>query len=70
MTAHALQLVPDIAPRVATPEDPALRPVSFDDYIGQSEIITNLRQSVRAAKRGGWQLDHMLFAGPAGKSVV
>ena len=52
------------APRLA--EDGALRPVSFDDYIGQAEIITNLRQSVRAAKRGGWQLDHMLFAGPAG----
>jgi Holliday junction DNA helicase RuvB len=47
-------------------EDPALRPTSFDDYVGQSEVITNLRQSVRAAKRGGWQLDHMLFAGPAG----
>lgn len=52
------------APRQA--EDGALRPASFDDYIGQTEIITNLRQSVRAAKRGGWQLDHMLFAGPAG----
>ena len=52
------------APRQA--EEGALRPTSFDDYIGQSEIITNLSQSVRAAKRGGWQLDHMLFAGPAG----
>ena len=53
------------APR-QTAEDPALRPTSFDDYIGQTEVITNLRQSVSAAKRGGWQLDHMLFAGPAG----
>ena len=49
-----------------TADDPALRPTSFDDYIGQAEVIANLRQSVRAAKRGGWQLDHMLFAGPAG----
>src|SRR5271170_7237920 len=63
MTAPALRLVPDM---VQTSEDPALRPASFDDFIGQSEVITNLRQSVRAAKRGGWQLDHMLFAGPAG----
>ena len=47
-------------------EDPALRPISFDDYVGQTEVIANLRQSVRAAKRGGWQLDHMLFAGGAG----
>jgi len=46
--------------------DPALRPTSFDDYVGQAEVINNLRQSVRAAKRGAWQLDHMLFAGPAG----
>jgi Holliday junction DNA helicase RuvB len=49
-----------------TTDDPALRPTSFDDYIGQAEVIANLRESVRAAKRGGWQLDHMLFAGPAG----
>ena len=70
MNAPALRLVPDASPRstrsTATSEDPALRPVSFDDYIGQVEVIANLRQSVRAAKRGGWQLDHMLFAGPAG----
>ena len=72
MTASALRLVPDLAPsaskaaRRATSEDTALRPKSFDDYIGQSEVIANLRGAVRAAKRGGWQLDHMLFAGPAG----
>lgn len=49
-----------------TAEDPALRPTCFDDYVGQHEVIDNLRGAVRAAKRGGWQLDHMLFAGPAG----
>ena len=47
-------------------DDPALRPTSFDDYVGQVEVIENLRGSVRAAKREGWQLDHMLFGGPAG----
>jgi len=62
-----LQLVrDDYRQATATAEDPALRPTSFEDYVGQTEIVTNLRQSVRAAKRGGWQLDHMLFAGPAG----
>ena len=68
MSTH-LHLVRDDSSRPAprqTAEDPALRPVSFDDYIGQVEVIANLHQSVRAAKRGGWQLDHMLFAGPAG----
>jgi Holliday junction DNA helicase RuvB len=54
----------DIAP--AKGEDPALRPVSFDDYVGQTEVIANLRGAVRAAKRGGWQLDHQLFAGGPG----
>jgi Holliday junction DNA helicase RuvB len=70
MNAPALRLVPDASPHstrsTATAEDPALRPTSFDDYIGQADVIANLRQSVRAAKRGGWQLDHMLFGGPAG----
>ena len=47
-------------------QDTFIRPSSFDDYIGQSEVIANLRGSVRAAKRGGWQLDHYLFAGPGG----
>ncbi len=68
MTTH-LQIVRDDSPRptaVQASEDPALRPTCFDDYVGQAETIANLRQSVRAAKRGGWQLDHMLFAGPAG----
>src|SRR4029077_20731758 len=72
MSMH-LQLVPApaTAPRPATTlrpslEDPALRPTSLDDYIGQGEVIGNLRDTVRAAKRGGWQLDHQLFAGPAG----
>lgn len=51
---------------LASPEDPALRPTCFDDYVGQSEVIANLRQAARAAKHGGWQLDHMLFSGPAG----
>lgn len=67
MTA-ALHLVPStVSPRqTTTAEDPALRPTSFNDYIGQTEVIGNLRGAVRAAKRGGWQLDHQLFTGPAG----
>ena len=47
-------------------DDPTLRPASFDDYVGQTEVLGNLRGAVRAAKRGGWQLDHQLIAGPAG----
>ncbi|HEX5057757.1 MAG TPA: Holliday junction branch migration DNA helicase RuvB [Kofleriaceae bacterium] len=44
----------------------ALRPQSFDEYIGQRDLVENLRVSVHAAKQGGWALDHFLFAGPPG----
>jgi Holliday junction DNA helicase RuvB len=44
----------------------ALRPASFAEYIGQKELIDNLKISVQAAKQGGWTLDHFLFAGPPG----
>jgi Holliday junction DNA helicase RuvB len=43
-----------------------LRPRTFDDYIGQRDLVENLKVSVGAAKRGGWTLDHFLFAGPPG----
>jgi holliday junction DNA helicase RuvB len=44
----------------------ALRPQRFDEYVGQRDVIDNLRVSVQAAKQGGWALDHFLFAGPPG----
>lgn len=46
--------------------DNALRPQRFDDYTGQADTIANLRTAVRAAKAGGWALDHVLISGPAG----
>ncbi len=44
----------------------ALRPRTFDEYVGQRQVIDNLKVSVAAAKTGGWVLDHFLFAGPPG----
>lgn len=44
----------------------ALRPRSFDEYIGQRDLIGNLKVAVHAAKQGKWTLDHFLFAGPPG----
>ena len=44
----------------------ALRPRTFDEYIGQRDLIENLKVSVLAAKQNGWALDHFLFAGPPG----
>ena len=58
-----------VAPEVHAGEgeaDAALRPAMFHDYIGQTELVDNLRISVQAAKKGGWALDHFLFAGPPG----
>lgn len=67
-TTNPLRVVPneDETTQFGTARMDTLRPTSFDDYIGQREIIGNLRESVRAARRGGWQVDHYLFAGVPG----
>ena len=52
------------------PEDQAgettLRPRQFDELIGQSELVANLRVFVRAARDRGDALDHILLCGPPG----
>lgn len=46
--------------------DPALRPRSLDEFVGQSAIVANLRVYIRAALERGESLDHVLLAGPPG----
>ncbi|MED5369732.1 MAG: Holliday junction branch migration DNA helicase RuvB [Myxococcota bacterium] len=46
--------------------DPALRPRSLEEYVGQERIKANLRVYIRAALQRGEALDHVLFAGPPG----
>lgn len=46
--------------------DRALRPQSFDDYVGQNELKANLRVYVEAAVRRKEALDHTLLFGPPG----
>ncbi len=46
--------------------DLALRPKSFDEYIGQEKIKQNLKILIEAAKRRGESVEHLLFYGPAG----
>ena len=46
--------------------DRALRPQSFDDYVGQDALKANLRIYVEAARRRGEALDHTLLFGPPG----
>lgn len=44
----------------------ALRPLSFDDFAGQDQVLENLKVFVEAANRRGEALDHTLFHGPPG----
>jgi Holliday junction DNA helicase RuvB len=44
----------------------ALRPLSFDDFAGQDQILENLKIFVEAANRRDDALDHTLFHGPPG----
>lgn len=43
-----------------------IRPLNFDDYIGQSSIKETLKISIEAAKKRNTHLDHLLFYGPPG----
>ncbi len=46
--------------------DRSLRPLGFDDFVGQDRIKDNLRVFIEAAKRRREALDHVLFCGPPG----
>ncbi|WP_431108558.1 Holliday junction branch migration DNA helicase RuvB [Winogradskyella poriferorum] len=43
-----------------------LRPLSFDDFTGQDQVLENLLVFVQAANLRGEALDHTLFHGPPG----
>ena len=56
--------------RAAAPEEAqferALRPKSFDEYVGQDQAVASLRVSVTAARQRGECVDHVLLYGPPG----
>ena len=60
----------DIRKEHITESDPEfekqLRPVSFNDFKGQKQIIDNLVVFVTAARQRGESLDHVLLHGPPG----
>ena len=64
----------DAADRIVDPVDTledevygaSLRPRTFDDYVGQSTVVENLRISIDAAKRRAESLEHVLLYGPPG----
>ena len=43
-----------------------LRPLSFEDFTGQDQVLENLQIFVQAANQRGEALDHALFHGPPG----
>lgn len=44
----------------------SLRPVGFDDFIGQKKIVDNLKVFIGAALKREESLDHVLLTGPPG----
>src|SRR5437867_1021813 len=59
----------ELSPQVVAAEaqiDAALRPRTFDEYVGQKKMVDNLKVFVEAARRRGEALDHVLFCGPPG----
>jgi Holliday junction DNA helicase RuvB len=46
--------------------DTGLRPVRFEEFVGQDRLKENLRVFIDAARSRGEALDHVLFCGPPG----
>ena len=44
----------------------SLRPSQFDEFIGQKELVDNLKLYIEAANKRGESLDHVLLFGPPG----
>ena len=56
--------------RAAAPEEVqferALRPKTFQEYVGQEQAVASLRVSVEAARQRSECVDHVLLYGPPG----
>jgi len=46
--------------------DQQLRPLKFEDFVGQEKIVSNLKVFIQAAKMRSEPLDHVLLTGPPG----
>lgn len=60
------QITSTIASHEDLVNDNALRPKTFDGYIGQSKVKENMKIYIEAAKNRGDALDHVLLYGPPG----
>ncbi len=50
----------------STSIDTMLRPMDFNNYIGQAKVIENLKTIILAARKRNEQMEHLLFFGQAG----
>lgn len=57
---------PTISPSALQSLDAALRPVNWDEYVGQKQVKANVRIAIDAAKKRGSMPEHILFYGPPG----
>jgi Holliday junction DNA helicase RuvB len=46
--------------------DQALRPAQFKEFVGQKQVVENLKVFLRAARDRGEPVDHVLLSGPPG----
>ena len=44
----------------------SLRPTSLDEFVGQRDLVENLRVAIQAATQRSEPIEHMLFSGPPG----
>ena len=73
-TEHGLRTGPEEDPRVTAPGlrpddldvEVSVRPTTFDNFVGQSQLKENLKVFIEAARGRGEALDHALFYGPPG----
>jgi holliday junction DNA helicase RuvB len=60
------EMMSQIAENEEISMEASLRPENFEQYVGQREIVDNLRIYAQAAQRGHRALDHILLCGPPG----
>jgi len=64
-TNHQAITNPDLTPGEIH-EEVSLRPQRFKDFIGQTDILDNLKVYIKAAQKRSESLDHILLFGPPG----
>ncbi len=60
------RIVSPVAQDIDERDGATLRPRSFEHYVGQTQIVDNLKIAIDAAKGRGEPLEHVLFSGPPG----